>query len=132
LCGSQIFDIPSRGEEAFELRYDFLQKTFGEGGSHAAEQIYVVQQEVAKSREDVLDKLKEVERLGGEGLMLRKPGSYVLLVFLSSLHGSNCLLANMKAIGLELYSKSRHSMMLRRSLLVLRPGRAETLVSRVH
>ena len=75
----QIFDVPSRGTDTFEDRLSWLQKTFGEGGTHAAEQIVVVEHEVAKSREHVLQKLKEVEALGGEGLMLRKPGSYVLL-----------------------------------------------------
>jgi DNA ligase-1 len=54
-----------------------LQKTFGEGGTHAAEQIQVVSQEIVKDRAHVLDKLKEIENLGGEGLMLRKPKSYV-------------------------------------------------------
>ena len=39
------------------------------------EQICVVHHEVAKSRQHVLDKLKEIESLGGEGLMLRKPSS---------------------------------------------------------
>lgn len=75
----QIFDVPSRGTDTFEDRLSWLQKTFGEGGTHAVEQIAVVEHEVAKSREHVLQKLKEVETLGGEGLMLRKPGSYVLI-----------------------------------------------------
>jgi DNA ligase-1 len=77
----QLFDIPSRGEETFEQRYDFLQKTFGEGGTHATEQICVVHHEIAKNRQHVLDKLKEIESLGGEGLMLRKPASCVLIFF---------------------------------------------------
>ncbi|KAJ3511849.1 hypothetical protein NLJ89_g3864 [Agrocybe chaxingu] len=71
----QIFDVPSRGEETFEERYDFLQKTFGQDGTHTTDQISVVYHEVAKSRQHVLDKLKEIESLGGEGLMLRKPES---------------------------------------------------------
>ena len=70
-----MFDIPCRGDDPFEERYEFLQKMFGEGGSHAAEQISVVPQEIAKDRQHVLDKLKEIENLGGEGLMLRKPES---------------------------------------------------------
>ena len=73
----QLFDIPSRGDEPFEERYSFLQKTFGEGGTHAAEQIQVVHQELVKDRQHVLDKLKEIENLGGEGLMLRRAKSYV-------------------------------------------------------
>jgi len=71
----QIFDIPSRGDEPFEDRITFLKKTFGPGGSHASKQIEVVGHEMATSRQHVLDKLKEIETLGGEGLMLRKPGS---------------------------------------------------------
>ena len=45
----------------------------------------VVEHELATSRQHVLDKLKEIESLGGEGLMLRKPASYAipLLFFLS-------------------------------------------------
>jgi DNA ligase-1 len=72
----QIFDIPSRGDEPFEDRIEFLKKTFGPGGTHASDQIEVVGHELATSRQHVLDKLKEIEGLGGEGLMLRQPGSY--------------------------------------------------------
>ncbi|KAF9459157.1 hypothetical protein BDZ94DRAFT_1268934 [Collybia nuda] len=71
----QIFDIPSRGDEPFEERIEFLKKTFGPGGTHTSEQIEVVSHELAMSRQHVLDKLKEIEGLGGEGLMLRQPGS---------------------------------------------------------
>ena len=75
---AQIFDIPSRGEETFEDRYKFLEENFGENGPLKASQIVVVQHEQATSRDHVLEKLKEIESLGGEGLMLRKPGSYIL------------------------------------------------------
>jgi len=71
----QIFDIPSRGNDPFEDRIDFLKKLFGPGGTYASEQIEVVEHELATSRQHVLDKLKEIESLGGEGLMLRKPAS---------------------------------------------------------
>lgn len=74
-CAIQIFDIPSRASEPFEDRIAFLKKTFGKGGTHEAEQIHVVEHEKAKGREHVLEKLKEIEGLGGEGLMLRKAGS---------------------------------------------------------
>lgn len=37
----------------------------------------IVDHEQVKNRDHVLEKLKEVEELGGEGLMLRKPKSYV-------------------------------------------------------
>jgi DNA ligase-1 len=48
---------------------------FGPGGSHRDEQVVVVAQEVARDKKHVLERLKEVESLGGEGLMLRKPES---------------------------------------------------------
>lgn len=57
---------------------------FGEGGTHAAEQIVVVPQEIVEDRQHVLNKLKEIENLGGEGLMLRRAGSYVLFMILST------------------------------------------------
>jgi hypothetical protein len=42
------------------------------------ERIKVLPQEEVRDRQHVLDKLKEIETLGGEGVMLRKPQSYVL------------------------------------------------------
>jgi len=51
--------------EPFEERYPFLQKTFGEGGTHAGEQIQVLPQDLVEDRQHVLDKLKEIENLGG-------------------------------------------------------------------
>lgn len=54
---------------------DRLKKLFGPGGSHASDKVVLVEHEKAKSRQHVIDKLKEVETLGGEGIMLRKPGS---------------------------------------------------------
>jgi len=71
----QVFDIPSKADEPFEDRIEFLKKLFGKDGSHASEFVVVVEHEQAKDRQHVLDKLKEVESLGGEGLMLRKPAS---------------------------------------------------------
>ncbi|KAE9402549.1 hypothetical protein BT96DRAFT_964719 [Gymnopus androsaceus JB14] len=70
-----VFDIPSIGTQPFESRMDRLKKLFGPGGSHASDKVVLVEHEKAKSRQHVIDKLKEVETLGGEGIMLRKPGS---------------------------------------------------------
>jgi DNA ligase-1 len=56
----------------------YLEKLFGHGGSHRDEQVVVVPQTQATDRQHVLDQLKYVESLGGEGLMLRKPESFVL------------------------------------------------------
>lgn len=72
----QIFDIPSLSTQPFEARLEHLKKLFAPGtGSYASDKVIIVEQEKAKSRKHVLDKLKEIESLGGEGLMLRKPGS---------------------------------------------------------
>jgi hypothetical protein len=48
---------------------------FGPGGAHESEQIHVLEHTAATSHRHVLDKLKEFEHVGGEGLMLRRPGS---------------------------------------------------------
>ncbi|KAG6866902.1 hypothetical protein C0991_003817 [Blastosporella zonata] len=71
----QIFDIPSKGNLPFEKRIDLLKKLFGPGGDYASDLVKIVEHEKATSRSHVLDKLKEIESLGGEGLMLRKPAS---------------------------------------------------------
>ncbi|KAF7369060.1 Dna ligase [Mycena venus] len=70
----QIFDVPSE-KSVFEDRVAFLQKLFGPGGKYECPEVTLVEQEKATSRKHVLDKLKEVEALGGEGLMLRKAKS---------------------------------------------------------
>ncbi|KAG8744002.1 hypothetical protein FRC10_010981 [Ceratobasidium sp. 414] len=66
----QIFDIPSRGSEPFEERVAYLKKHFSN-----VPQVNVVEQTMCKSREHLLETLKEVERQGGEGVMMRQPGS---------------------------------------------------------
>ena len=71
----QIFDVPTLVDEPFEKRLEYLQKTFGPGGTHAAPHVVVVEQIKAKDKEHVLQQLKEVESLGGEGVMLRRPES---------------------------------------------------------
>ena len=70
----QIFDIPSL-PLPFEDRYAALQAKFGPGGTHASDQIVLVEHVLATSREHVLQRLKEVESVGGEGVMLRRAGS---------------------------------------------------------
>ena len=52
-----------------------MKKLFGPGGEHTCDEVVVVAHEQAQDRQHVLDKLKEIQELGGEGLMLRKPGS---------------------------------------------------------
>ncbi|KAJ7054080.1 DNA ligase/mRNA capping enzyme [Mycena amicta] len=70
----QIFDIPSNNG-VFEDRMKALKKLFGPGGKYECSEVVLVEHEKAKSRQHVLDKLKEIEGLGGEGLMLRRVGS---------------------------------------------------------
>lgn len=52
-----------------------LETLFGDNGTHACDHFEVVKQVKAKDKDHVLEMLKEVEELGGEGLMLRKPRS---------------------------------------------------------
>ncbi|KAF8747479.1 DNA ligase, partial [Rhizoctonia solani] len=66
----QIFDIPSRGSEPFEERVTYLKKHF-----QNIPQVNVVEQTMCKSRDHLLETLKDVEHDGGEGVMLRQPGS---------------------------------------------------------
>ncbi|KAF5321800.1 hypothetical protein D9619_000056 [Psilocybe cf. subviscida] len=71
----QIFDVPSRGYEPFEKRYEYLQRTFGTGApaDETDPQICVVEHQLVRDRQHVLDELQRIESLGGEGLMLRRP-----------------------------------------------------------
>ncbi|KAI0029276.1 DNA ligase/mRNA capping enzyme [Vararia minispora EC-137] len=71
----QVFDIPSSGTKPFEDRIKELQALFGPDGKWACEEVVVVEHEQVRDRQHVLDKLKDIEKLGGEGLMLRKPMS---------------------------------------------------------
>ncbi|KAM6496364.1 hypothetical protein JOM56_009070 [Amanita muscaria] len=70
-----IFDIPSMANKPFEKRMECLRNMFGSKGTHAAPHIIVVDQIKARGKKHVLEQLKAVETLGGEGLMLRKPRS---------------------------------------------------------
>lgn len=67
------------GDEPFEKRLDWLKSTFMKlNGESREKHVRVVDQMKANSREHVLEMLKDIEAMGGEGLMLRKPESYVL------------------------------------------------------
>lgn len=52
-----------------------INELFGPSGTHKTDFVQAVVHTEVKSRENVLDMLKDVEKLGGEGLMIRKPGS---------------------------------------------------------
>ncbi|TDL17860.1 DNA ligase/mRNA capping enzyme [Rickenella mellea] len=71
----QIFDIPSMKDEPFEARMACLNHMFGPSGEHKQDHVFVLEQTEAKSRDHVLEMLKDIEAKGGEGLMLRKPKS---------------------------------------------------------
>ncbi|KAG9084988.1 hypothetical protein FRC07_013489 [Ceratobasidium sp. 392] len=66
----QVFDIPSRSSEPFEERIAYLKKHLSK-----IPQVNVVEHTMCKSRDHLLETLKEVERDGGEGVMMRQPGS---------------------------------------------------------
>ncbi|KAJ7182702.1 DNA ligase/mRNA capping enzyme [Mycena crocata] len=70
----QIFDIPSENA-VFEERIALLKKLFGPGGKYECKEVVLLEHEKAKDRKHVLKKLKEIETLGGEGLMLRRAKS---------------------------------------------------------
>ncbi|CAB4474904.1 uncharacterized protein OCT59_008918 [Rhizophagus irregularis] len=68
----EIFDVPTLGLLPFEDRMKYLKKMIAENKPQYAK---LVKQKSANSERDVYDELERVEKLGGEGLMIRKPGS---------------------------------------------------------
>lgn len=69
----ELFDIPSSGAKPFEGRMEELLSMFPKGGP--IKHVHVVEQELCSGSQHVADRLAEIEALGGEGLMLREPGS---------------------------------------------------------
>lgn len=69
----ELFDIPSSGPKPFEGRMSELLSMFPKGGP--VKHVHVVEQELCSGSQHVADRLAEIEALGGEGLMLREPGS---------------------------------------------------------
>jgi DNA ligase-1 len=67
----QIFDAPALGGP-FEARLEAVQRAISAQG---AEHARVLQHEACLSLAHLHDKLAQIEALGGEGLMLRQPGS---------------------------------------------------------
>ena len=66
-----IFDAPEvRG--GFEQRIEFARRWFDE---HPSPYVIVIEQEVCENEKHLLRRLKEIESLNGEGIILRKPGS---------------------------------------------------------
>jgi hypothetical protein len=68
----QVFDAPAV-KGAFEERQKRIEALLG--GGKCGKHIVVVEQTVCTSREHLMTQLKAIEALGGEGLMLRQPGS---------------------------------------------------------
>jgi DNA ligase-1 len=66
-----IFDAP-QAEGGFEKRLDFARRWFRQHPNPYAE---VLKQEICENELHLQKKLGEIESSGGEGLMLRKPGS---------------------------------------------------------
>lgn len=67
----KVFDAPKL-DKTFEDRMDYLKKHFAK---HPSKYIELVEQEKCQSSAHLKKKLEEVEKLGGEGLMLRQPKS---------------------------------------------------------
>jgi DNA ligase-1 len=68
----QVFDCPSMGDEPFEDRIAFVQETFKK---LRIRWVHVLEHTECRSRKHLLDMLDDVCGKGGEGLMLREPGS---------------------------------------------------------
>lgn len=68
----QVFDAPGLSEKPFEERMDAVHAWFR---THPYPHVRVVKHEKCRNREHLLEELGKIEKLGGEGLMLRKPGS---------------------------------------------------------
>jgi DNA ligase-1 len=66
-----IFDAP-QVQGGFEKRLDFARRWFRQHPNSYAE---VLKQEICENEMHLQKKLREIESLGGEGLMLRKPDS---------------------------------------------------------
>lgn len=69
-----VFDAPGLFNEIFEKRMAFLENYFKENipeGSY----IRLIEQKKCNHNQHLLNKLAKIEREGGEGVMLRKPGS---------------------------------------------------------
>lgn len=67
----EIFDIPSSKEKPFEARVDEMKKLLSGKPAH----IHIVEQRKCGGKADLDAALAAVEKLGGEGLMLRQPDS---------------------------------------------------------
>ena len=74
------------GKRPFEERIEYLKETFLRSDDSdvvetevSLKHVVVVEQTQAMSRDHVMDLLKDVESKGGEGLILRKRGSYACL-----------------------------------------------------
>ena len=68
-----IFDAPGKGP--FETRMAATRRWFSE---HPSDYAQVLEQEICTDEAHLKRRLKEVEKLGGEGLMLRRPESLYL------------------------------------------------------
>ncbi len=66
-----IFDAP-QAEGGFEKRLDSARRWFQQ---HANPYVEVLKQQVCENEAHLRKRLKEIESLDGEGMMLRKPGS---------------------------------------------------------
>ncbi|KAK6346318.1 hypothetical protein TWF730_010645 [Orbilia blumenaviensis] len=67
-----VFDVPSIGNKKFEERQEYLKKMLAE---RRIKWVRYVEQTEVEDKDHVLDELEKITEQGGEGLMLREPGS---------------------------------------------------------
>jgi len=65
-----VFDVPSQGKKPFEARIQVMKEV-----CHNRPYTQFVEQRMITPEDDIAQMLKEIEELGGEGLMLRAPKS---------------------------------------------------------
>ena len=69
---TQVFDAPNLGQQPFEKRIKAIREYFED---HSPQYAEFCKQTKCSGKQEIKDELKKVIALGGEGLMIREPGS---------------------------------------------------------
>ena len=67
-----VFDAPGMTQADFKTRYRKLREVIGNCKSHYIE---LLEHRLCKARDYLADEMERIIRLGGEGVMIRKPDS---------------------------------------------------------
>ncbi|KAG8794282.1 hypothetical protein FRC17_008315, partial [Serendipita sp. 399] len=70
-----VFDAPFMGNRPFEERLAFLKTIFGDSDAPTYSNVIVVEHIKCTGKNHVVERLKELQKKGAEGLMLRQPQS---------------------------------------------------------